>query len=132
MKERDHEAGGILLGRRIVDSENVIVDQVGEPSSSDVQARFRFMRSKLPAQRLVDEAWASSNGTLNYLGEWHSHPEDHPIPSTVDLENWRQIALRVVFEHDFLVFIIIGRVSVRAWEVERQHVAIRQLVLISV
>ncbi|NOJ82902.1 hypothetical protein HNV28_32080 [Myxococcus xanthus] len=127
IKDRDHEAGGVLLGRCIVDSENIVVDQASEPTGSDIRSRFRFFRSKSPAQRLVDDAWASSNGTMNYLGEWHSHPETHPHPSTVDLENWRWIASRAVLEQNFLLFLIVGIVSTQIWELDRHHMTVQQL-----
>uniref|UniRef100_UPI003CED28D9 Mov34/MPN/PAD-1 family protein n=1 Tax=Enterobacter cloacae complex sp. 280C5 TaxID=3395861 RepID=UPI003CED28D9 len=30
-----------------------------------------------------------SDGFLVYLGEWHTHPEDFPQPSSTDLRSWR-------------------------------------------
>lgn len=115
----DPEAGGILLGRRILDTDDVVIDLASEPHIEDSRGRFRFFRKKEPAQRLVDTSWEQSKGTRNYLGEWHSHPEDDPAPSGLDLGEWQRIIATAVFEQDYLLFAIAGRKSVRMWELSR-------------
>lgn len=44
---RSMEAGGILLGRLLVECEDVVVDSVTAPQSTDSQTRFSFFRSSL-------------------------------------------------------------------------------------
>lgn len=127
MKPRDREAGGILLGRCILDSNDVIIDEAGKPARADKRSRFHFFRNAKPAQRAVDAAWEASKGTTNYLGEWHSHPEDDPHPSGVDLQNWQEIVARAVYEQDFLLFLIVGRVTTRIWELARPKMLLRRL-----
>lgn len=118
-KARDNEAGGVLVGRLILDSKDVIIDKASEPSCWDRRTRFRFLRRARPAQKVVSKAWQASGGTQNYLGEWHSHPEDVPNPSGVDLDDWQRVVSRSSFEQDALFFIIVGRVETRAWELSR-------------
>jgi integrative and conjugative element protein (TIGR02256 family) len=67
----DPEAGGILLGRLIIDSEDVVIDEATKPAPEDRRSRFYFRRSNKPALRRVTEAWETSGGTQVYLGDWH-------------------------------------------------------------
>ncbi|MCC7389838.1 MAG: Mov34/MPN/PAD-1 family protein [Phycisphaerales bacterium] len=111
------EAGGILLGRLILGTADVVVDEACGPSSHDRRSRHRFLRARRPAQETVDQAWTRSDGTLIYLGEWHTHPEDDPTPSCIDRRSWAHTVRRATLEQDFLLFVIVGRVSLRVWEV---------------
>ena len=111
------EAGGIMLGRLIADSLDVVVDEVVGPLSQDKRSRFAFFRPRKQAQQIVDRAWATSRGTRIFLGEWHTHPEDDPQPSPQDSRNWRRICERAVVEQEFLLFMIVGRKKFRLWEV---------------
>lgn len=124
------EAGGILLGRLIIGGDDVAVDEALRPTREDRRARFAFFRARDPAQRVVNDRWERSNGTTVYLGEWHTHPEDDPTPSSIDVFNWRRIVLSNRFETDFLLFAIVGRRTTRwweAWKAERR-VAVEALV----
>ncbi|MBZ5678441.1 MAG: Mov34/MPN/PAD-1 family protein [Acidobacteriia bacterium] len=113
---RDPESGGLLLGRLIEHSVDVIVDEISIPTLSDRWGRFRFFRRRKPAQRHVDEAWLESSSTRVYLGEWHSHPEDVPTPSEHDLRDWARIVESAKYEQESLFFVIVGRIETRAWE----------------
>lgn len=122
------EAGGVLLGRILPMSAAVIVDQVTTPGHSDRRSRFRFFRAMRPTQKLVNNAWAVSDGTCNYLGEWHTHPEDDPQPSATDRKNWLRLTRESHYEQTSLFFVIAGRELIRAWEVSRHSLAINELI----
>lgn len=119
LRDSAPEAGGIMLGRLIDGSLDVVVDQVVGPLPEDRRSRFTFFRPKKQAQQIVDQAWNSSRGTKIYLGEWHTHPEDVPSPSSQDVRNWKRICDSAVFEQESLLFLIAGRVSCRLWELSR-------------
>src|SRR5436853_506966 len=68
------ESGGVILGRHILDTNNIVVDMVTKPTVADRQSRNRFFRSRQIHQQHIDEAWKNSSGTCTYLGEWHTHP----------------------------------------------------------
>jgi integrative and conjugative element protein (TIGR02256 family) len=118
------EAGGILLGRLLVDSADVVVDVAVSPGARDVRGIFRFERQRGDAQQRVDQEWRDSLGTRVYLGDWHSHPEEDPHPSSVDLANWRTLLRRTKCEQEFLLFPIVGRGALRIWEARRDTGAI--------
>jgi integrative and conjugative element protein (TIGR02256 family) len=127
LSRRDAEAGGLILGRLVVESTDLIVDEVTEPTKVDRKGRFFFIRRRRAAQCRVNQAWFDSNGTLNYLGEWHSHPEDDPTPSNVDIENWHRISSQARFEQDFLIFAIVGRQRTRLWELGKSSRELSEL-----
>ena len=120
LSSRDPEAGGMILGRTILESNDLIIDEVTEPTKLDRKGRFFFIRRRRCAQSRVNQAWLDSKGTLNYLGEWHSHPEDDPTPSSIDIKNWSRIASQAQFEQDFLLFAIVGRIKTRLWELDKR------------
>lgn len=127
LRNTDPEAGGVLMGRVLCESDDVVVDSVTKPTTRDRASRFKFFRSKSSAQPAVDQAWATSSGTCIYLGEWHTHPEDAPHPSTRDVSNWLTILSNTRFEQRLLFFVIVGRRQTRAWIGDRERVTINLL-----
>lgn len=108
------EAGGILLGRHLLDSEDIVIDEITAPQSTDIRTRYSFFRSKIH-ERIARQHWASEACTQAYLGCWHTHPEDNPIPSSVDINDWQNVVANDTFEGDRLFFPIVGRKSIRVW-----------------
>ena len=110
----DKEAGGVLIGRYLCDSDDIVVDQVTEPMPGDKRGRYFFHRAQKAHQHAIEQAWQASQGTRTYLGEWHTHPEAHPTPSGVDTGDWRRkLQQDQYFER--LFFVIVGTQEVRVW-----------------
>ena len=108
------EAGGVLLGRHLLDTDDLVVDEVTTPQKSDRRGRFSFFRSKrheiIAQDRRKDEA-----STLAYLGLWHTHPESDPTPSGVDRNDWAQALSSDTFHGSQLFFPIVGIERIRVW-----------------
>jgi integrative and conjugative element protein (TIGR02256 family) len=121
------EAGGMLLGRLILGGNDVVVDSASEPAPEDRRARYWFRRARRPAQTVVDRVWRESNGVVNYLGEWHSHPERIPSPSCIDRRDWRRVSRLTKSEADHLLFVIVGTEAIRIWQVARRGSVIETL-----
>jgi integrative and conjugative element protein (TIGR02256 family) len=83
------ESGGILLGYRR--GPHLHVTEATAPLASDQASRTRFFRSAGPHQKAALARWRESGGSMDYLGEWHTHPECHPSPSTIDTRGWERI-----------------------------------------
>ena len=83
------ESGGILLGYRR--GSHLHVTEATAPLVSDQASRTRFFRSAAPHQQAALARWRESGGTMDYLGEWHTHPEHSPSPSTIDTGGWQRI-----------------------------------------
>ncbi len=109
------EAGGILLGRHIRGTDDVVVDHVTVPMPGDRRSRFSFFRAEKQHQRVIDDCWKATQGTCTYLGEWHTHPEPVPSASRTDLNNWRR---KLMHDHFFcfLFFAIVGTEEVCVWQ----------------
>lgn len=110
------EAGGVLLGRKILGTGNIVIDDVTEPFDSDKRSRNRFLRNEKGHQQAIVATWMTSAGTCNYLGEWHTHPEENPSPSTIDLRNWNKILGNYRYDSEHLYFLIAGTTQIRVWQ----------------
>lgn len=99
------EAAGIFVGERR--GQHLVICDLSEPGPGDIRHRYRVDRRGNHHQKKVDDAFTQSMGTHQYLGEWHTHPEDHPTPSFQDKISWRNnIDARVP-----MIVLIVGRKS---------------------
>ncbi len=85
-----YESGGILLG--CIRGMHLEIVEATTPSRLDGRSRFLFIRRTAWHRWIAESRWRSSGGTVRYLGEWHTHPEDRPRPSSIDKREWRRLA----------------------------------------
>lgn len=123
----DREAGGILMGRHLLDSNDLVVDEVSTPQDTDRRDRCNFFRSRKHEQ-VSRLRWLQEHNTSAYLGLWHTHPERDPSPSGVDRHDWQQAVTSDTYEGDRLFFPIIGTHRIRVWTISRRG-ALRELQL---
>ncbi len=112
------EAGGVLLGRHLADTWDMVVDEVTVPQCEDERTRFTFFRSR-KHDELARTRWKQESQTLAYLGLWHTHPEVDPVPSGTDRRDWRKAVANDTFAGDRLFFPIIGTKHIRVWTKSR-------------
>jgi integrative and conjugative element protein (TIGR02256 family) len=79
-----NETGGVLIGsfdtqRKIV----YIVDTVPSPPDSQ-EWPFSYVRGCRGLKERIDEIVKRTGGGLEYVGEWHSHPEGHGCSPSSD------------------------------------------------
>jgi integrative and conjugative element protein (TIGR02256 family) len=120
----DAEAGGILMGYRR--GAHLHITDIPVPQAKDVRRRFSFQRNDRKHQAIALQRWEKSEKRLDYLGEWHTHPEKSPSPSPLDKSEWRKILVR---NRNPMVFVILGT-SIEWWlgaGIERavRHILIR-------
>jgi integrative and conjugative element protein (TIGR02256 family) len=106
-KTGDNEAGGILLGNVYKDHNEIAT--ITTPGRLDKFGKLFFIRSKKGAQPRINRAWKKSYGTLIYLGEWHTHSEANPTPSSEDKTMIKKGREETIMEIDFLYLIIVGQ-----------------------
>lgn len=109
--DTDREAGGILLGS--VHGAHMLVEQATSPTKWDKRFRYLFERMPFGHHAISHALWTASYGTVRYLGEWHTHPEDYPHPSAIDRSEWRRLSARRRDERPMLA-VIVGRKSLYA------------------
>lgn len=97
------ERGGILLGLRR--GPHLHVNDATLPMPRDWGTMFSFHRSAAAHQKVALRRWKASAHTMDWMGEWHSHPQRLPAPSSIDLRSWR----RMVEDRGApMVFVIVG------------------------
>lgn len=101
--ERCNEAGGILIGS--YRGSHVEVIGCTAPMPLDIRSRYCFDRRDPGHQAAALEAWHASGRTETFVGEWHTHPESHPVPSGRDRQTWAHIMKK---NSNPLVFLIGG------------------------
>ncbi len=109
VKHKIHESGGILLGQ--VKENYVYISKATPPSRHDTSSRFNFIRDCNIAQIIVDYEFYNNNGHLIYLGEWHTHPENIPMPSSQDIMMIKEQFSNNKLNEKYILLIIIGITS---------------------
>lgn len=113
-KRGEPEAGGILIGYKRPPHLHVIACTT--PMKKDKRSRYRFHRKDPSHMKKALQYWGSTNGQAYCLGDWHTHPEDHPSPSYLDRLGWLEIT-RSKLGPD-LLFLVVGRTN---WFLQRQN-----------
>lgn len=103
-----NESGGILLGRVRDNYSEFIITDISEPCIKDKSGRCYFIRNKENAQMIINKNWKQSSGQINYLGEWHTHPEYNPTPSFIDKRLLSQCLKKNEYPFNGLFMIIVG------------------------
>ena len=103
------ELCGVLMGTQVGD--NLYRISKISPPCIKSHARCGCERDAAMANRFIEEDYNQSEYTRFYIGEWHTHPEDNPTPSSIDYssikDNYQSASLVV----PFLIMIIVGTVS---------------------
>jgi integrative and conjugative element protein (TIGR02256 family) len=105
------ESGGVLLGPFFPDQNRLLICYATRPGRNDVRSRYSFKRDPISAARSARFLWAKSAGRIQYLGEWHTHPDDHPKPSLVDKLTMGRILRKSTVVAGGLLLVIVGRES---------------------
>ncbi|WP_189343224.1 MULTISPECIES: Mov34/MPN/PAD-1 family protein [unclassified Mesorhizobium] len=99
------EAGGILIGS--YRGRHIDICECTVPMPADRRLRYMFDRLDTGHDRAAKEAWRKSQRTETYVGEWHTHPEDYPSPSGLDLRTWSNVMRH--HREGPVLFLIVGR-----------------------
>lgn len=108
------EAGGILIGREDKNNGNLIVEYATYPLKKDIRKRYEFLRKDIGHITFYNKLYKENGGIYAYIGEWHTHPQDYPIPSDKDEKNWKKI-WKQKKENDFFNMIV-GIKGIRIWK----------------
>lgn len=131
LKQHGHEKerGGILLGFRR--GPHLHINEATLPMKSDVGTMFAFRRSSVGHREVALKRWRQSDRKIDWVGEWHSHPEKDPVPSSIDFSSWKditrdraaQMAFMIIgWERGWLGLCVPGRdLPVRYKEIERSE-----------
>lgn len=107
------ESGGVLIGRQIISTGNLIIDHCTVPMPLDVCRRTRYLRKDPKHIEVFTTLRQQENNIYAYVGEWHTHPELIPSYSSIDLCNWERIGKECSKPNFHL---IAGTKAFRVWQ----------------
>lgn len=74
------------------DPEQLMIEHALGPGPEAVHERHRFVPDGAWQQQRLGAAYEVSGRITTYLGDWHSHPAGHAIPSRRDHRTARAVA----------------------------------------
>lgn len=106
---------GAALGGYFRSDGTLVISHVMPPSPRNKAGPFWLKRHRGDAQTFVNTIFADTKGAANYVGEWHTHPEEIPYPSPLDFKMLADLLKNSRLEIPFLIGVIVGdtgRISV--------------------
>jgi len=100
---RDKEAGGQLFAR-FEGSETIIVEAT-DPKTLDYRARHSFRPNRWLQRREIKNRYFRGS---HFVGDWHTHPESLPLPSSEDIAGMIDCFHRSTHELNAFVLLILG------------------------
>ena len=92
MKHFPKEFGGFLIGKYSEDFKTVYIKETILPQNFK-PSKFSFERGVEGVKELLEKYYEAEESMI-YIGEWHTHPDNLPIPSPTDI-----IALEMIANH---------------------------------
>lgn len=108
-KKLPNETGGILLGSFDLKQKTVyVVDTIPSPPDSEEWPTL-YIRGCHGLEKQVNQVTAKTDGMLEYIGEWHSHPRGcSTSPSEEDREGFTQLAKLMIADGLPAMIMIVG------------------------
>lgn len=114
--KKDCEAGGILIGRENKGTGNLIIEYITVPYEKDRRGRFFYHRKDERHIEFYNNLYNTHKGIYAYVGEWHTHPQDYPKYSYIDIKNWKRISRMNTDREKTYYHLIVGIKEIRIWE----------------
>ena len=88
--------------------------------SEDKRKYNKFIRKDKRHVEVFKNLYRTSEETLRYIGEWHTHPEAIPNFSEIDLNNWEKISKESDNNNNYY-HIIVGYDAIKIWVIESEE-----------
>lgn len=105
VKHYPNECGGVFVGK--INEDTAVIEKMMVPR--------RFRSNPVFFSRIADfinkwlvRVFKQSKGETIYLGEWHSHPNGEPYPSSTDFSSMKKIALNTDVRIETPLLLIVG------------------------
>jgi len=105
---KPRETGGTLVGHYSGDLREAFVTRALEAGVGARKLRTRFYRPPDDVDGQLARIYEESEGLTHYLGEWHTHPDAPPTPSSTDLSALRGLARSRSVATDTPFMVILG------------------------
>jgi len=97
------EAGGLLFAEFCLPT--IIIKEATKPHRKDKRSRYGFIPFRNVQKKLIFQRFDLG---FHFIGEWHTHPEDDPLASNLDLNSMYDSFIKSKHELNFFVMIIVG------------------------
>lgn len=101
------EAGGQLFASIYSDGSHWFVSCATGPRPSDRRSRFFFRPDRRLEQR---EIWAEFEKGNHYVGDWHTHAERYPKPSSSDSKSMTEMVRKSTHQLPGFLMVIVGTI----------------------
>lgn len=106
------EAGGCLVGFENHNTSNITLNDISLPGDKDIRNRvFCKLRDKVH-KIFLNRQIREKNF---YMGNWHTHPQTAPTPSTIDISDWKTALHQDRTGCSYIFFIIFGTDEFKVW-----------------
>ena len=96
------EAGGQLFAR--FSDHEITITKVTGPRLADRRSRYLYLPNRREEQREIDEMHRKG---LHFVGDWHTHPEAVPTPSSSDIRTIKEAVAKSRHHlHGFLMIVV--------------------------
>jgi integrative and conjugative element protein (TIGR02256 family) len=99
------EGGGLLFAQFEFPTIRILV--VTRPHRTDGRWMTLFVPNRILQRRTIKNKFKKG---YHFIGEWHTHPEQNPTPSGLDLKSMREAFLKSNHELNYFIMVIVGNV----------------------
>ena len=106
VRQDQAEAGGQLFAR--ITRYEIFVEEATGPRPTDRRGRSHYIPDRQAERKEIRERFVFG---LHYIGDWHTHPEKVPTPSSVDLYTIGDCSRRSTHKLAGFLLIVVGNGS---------------------
>lgn len=103
LSDRDREAGGQLFAT--FDRNTIQIERATGPRKSDRRGLRFFIPNRFSERREIKNHFKAG---LHYVGDWHTHAEPRPRPSSTDIDSFRDMFRKSRHKLAAFVVVIVG------------------------
>lgn len=105
------ESGGVIYGYKLKGLEEYRIVGITLPFDNDKTGRYSFDRSDSNHLEYVRKLW-DKDKSIMYLGDWHSHPAEKSIASSLDSSTFIKISQKSITSSSYLIFAIVSKAEI--------------------
>jgi len=98
------EAGGQLFAR--LSLSRIVIEEATGPRRTDRRTRTSYVPDRAAEQREIDGRHAEG---LHFVGDWHTHPEELPRPSGLDVASISESVRKSSHALNGFLLVIVGQ-----------------------
>lgn len=106
--DRNYEVGGQLFAK-FLQNGSLKIEKVTGPRDTDIKRPFSYKPDKKAEQNEISSLFLDG---YHYVGDWHTHPEVTPYPSTIDVKNIQNIFLKSKHTLTHMLIVIVGQADI--------------------